>query len=98
VASGVKCGPHGGKKSKTKLWTGAGVGERLTTRVCMRGLCWFTTKPSSYSVEPQNQDRRLGGRRWDPSVPRSFDAGGHVAGSQALHQEDADYGKGVAVR
>jgi hypothetical protein len=26
VASGVKCGPHGGKKSKTKSWTGAGVG------------------------------------------------------------------------
>jgi hypothetical protein len=26
VASGVKCGPHGGKKSKTKLWTGAGAG------------------------------------------------------------------------
>jgi hypothetical protein len=26
VASGVKCGLHGGKKSKTKLSTGAGVG------------------------------------------------------------------------
>jgi hypothetical protein len=26
VASGVMCGPHGGKKSKTKSWTGAGVG------------------------------------------------------------------------
>jgi hypothetical protein len=25
VASGVKC-EHGGKKSKTKSWTGAGVG------------------------------------------------------------------------
>jgi hypothetical protein len=25
VASGVKCGPHGGKKSKTKSWTGAGA-------------------------------------------------------------------------
>jgi hypothetical protein len=24
VASGVKCGPHGGKKSKTKSWTEAG--------------------------------------------------------------------------
>jgi hypothetical protein len=23
VASGVKCGPHGGKKSKTKSWIGA---------------------------------------------------------------------------
>jgi hypothetical protein len=26
VASGVKCGPHGGKKSKTKSWTRAGSG------------------------------------------------------------------------
>jgi hypothetical protein len=26
VASGVKCGLHGGKKSKTKSWTGAGAG------------------------------------------------------------------------
>jgi hypothetical protein len=26
VASCVKCGSHGGKKSKTKSWTGAGVG------------------------------------------------------------------------
>jgi hypothetical protein len=26
VASGVKCGPHVGKKSKTKSWTGPGVG------------------------------------------------------------------------
>jgi hypothetical protein len=26
MASGVKCGPHGGKKSKTKSWTGAGAG------------------------------------------------------------------------
>jgi hypothetical protein len=26
VASGVECGPHGGKKSKTKLWTRAGAG------------------------------------------------------------------------
>jgi hypothetical protein len=26
MASGVKCGPHGGKKSKTKSWTRAGAG------------------------------------------------------------------------
>jgi hypothetical protein len=26
VASGVKCGPHGGEKRKTKSSTGAGVG------------------------------------------------------------------------
>jgi hypothetical protein len=34
-----------------------------------------------YLVEPQNQDRRLGGRRRDTDALRSFDAGGHVAGS-----------------
>jgi hypothetical protein len=26
VASGVKCGPHGGKKSQTKSSIGAGIG------------------------------------------------------------------------
>jgi hypothetical protein len=26
VANGVKCGPHGGKKSKTKSWTRVGAG------------------------------------------------------------------------
>jgi hypothetical protein len=46
--------------------------------VCMRDLRWFTTKPSGYLVEPQNQDRRLGRRRWYPGALRSFDAGGHV--------------------
>jgi hypothetical protein len=55
----------------------------------MRGLRWFTRKPSGYLVEPQNQDRSLGGRRQDPSAPISFDAGGRVAGSQGLHREDA---------
>jgi hypothetical protein len=98
VASGVKCGPHGGKKSKTKSSTGAVVGQRLTTGVCTRGLRWFSTKPSGYLVEPQNQDWRLGGRRRDLGVPRSFDDGGHVAGSQGLRWEDADSDKGMAVR
>jgi hypothetical protein len=64
----------------------------------MRGLRWFTTKPSGYLVEPQNQDRRLGGRRRDPGAPRSFYASGRVAGSQGLHQEDAVCGDGMAVR
>jgi hypothetical protein len=64
----------------------------------MRGLRRFTRKPSGYLVEPQNQDRRLGGRRRDPGVPRSFDAGGRVARSQGLHGEEAVCGNGVAVR
>jgi hypothetical protein len=64
----------------------------------MRGLRWFTTKLSGYLVEPQNQDRRLGGQRPDSGVPRSFDAGGHMAGSQGLHREDAVCDDGVAVQ
>jgi hypothetical protein len=98
VASGIKCGPHGGKKSKTKLSIIAGVGYRLTTGVYMRGLRWFTKKPSGYLVEPQNQDRRLGGRRRDPGAPRSFDVGGPVTASQGLRREDAVCGDDVAVR
>jgi hypothetical protein len=39
-----------------------------------RGLRWFTTKPSGYLVEPQNQDLRLGGWRWDPGASTSFKA------------------------
>jgi hypothetical protein len=41
---------------------------------------------------------RLGGRRRDPGASRSFDVGGHVAGSQGLRREDADCGYGVAVQ
>jgi hypothetical protein len=61
-------------------------------------LRWFTRKPSGYLVEPQNQDRRLGGRRRDPGVPRSFDVGGHVAGSQGLRREDAVYDNDMTMR
>jgi hypothetical protein len=46
----------------------------------------------------KNQDRRLGERRWDPGEPRSFDAGGHVMGSQGLRREDAVCGDDVVVR
>jgi hypothetical protein len=54
------------------------------------GITRFATKPSGYLVEPQNQDRRLGGRRRD--------AGGHVAESQGLCREDVVCGNGVAIR
>jgi hypothetical protein len=67
------------------------------TGVCTRGLRRFTRKLSGYLVEPQNQDRRLGGRRRDLGAPRSFDAGGRVVGSQGLRREDAVCGNGVAV-
>jgi hypothetical protein len=56
----------------------------------MWGLWRFTTKLSRYLVEPQNQDRRLSERRWDPGPPRSFDVGEHVAGSEGLRWVDAD--------
>jgi hypothetical protein len=39
----------------------------------MRGLRRFTTKPSGYLVEPQNQDQRLGGRRQDLGASRDFE-------------------------
>jgi hypothetical protein len=68
------------------------------TEVCTRGLRRFTIKPSGYLVEPQNQDRRLGGRRRDSGAPRSFDAGRHMVGSQGLRREDEVYGAGVAVQ
>jgi hypothetical protein len=67
------------------------------TRVCKRGLRRFTTKQSGYLVEPQSQDRRLGRRGRDPGAPKSFNAGGHVVGSQGLHQEDTVCGNSVAV-
>jgi hypothetical protein len=51
--------------------------------VCTRGLRRFTTKPLGYLVEPQNQDRRLSGRKRDPGVRRSFDVGGHMADRRA---------------
>jgi hypothetical protein len=65
------------------------------TRVWVRSLRRFTTKLSGYLVEPQNQDRRLGGRRRDLGAPRSFDAEGHVARSRGLRREDVDCGEGV---
>jgi hypothetical protein len=68
------------------------------TGVCTQGLRRFTRKPSGYLVEPQNQDRRLGEWRRDPSAPRSFDAGGRVAGSQGLRHEDVVCDNCVAVR
>jgi hypothetical protein len=65
VASGVKCGPHGGEKSKTKSSTRVGARLWLTTEVCTWGLRRFTRKLSGYLVEPQNQDRRFDGQRRD---------------------------------
>jgi hypothetical protein len=70
----------------------------LVRRIGPSGLWWFTTKSSGYLVEPQNQDWRLSGWRRDPVAPRSFDAGGHMVGSQGSRREDADCREGVVVR
>jgi hypothetical protein len=64
------------KEKQDEVMIGVGAGLRLT-RVCTWGLWWFTTKPSGYLVEPQNQDRRLDGWRRYLGAPRSFDAGEH---------------------
>jgi hypothetical protein len=55
-------------------------------------------KTVGYLFEPQNQDRRLGGRRRDPGALRNFDVGGHVVGSRGLRREDIDCGKGMTAR
>jgi hypothetical protein len=34
VASWVECGPHGGKKRKTKSWTRVGAGQESACGVC----------------------------------------------------------------
>jgi hypothetical protein len=60
VASGVQCGPHSGKKSKTKTKSTHGVCDGSPQNRL------------AYLVDLQNQDRRLGGRRCDPGAPRSF--------------------------
>jgi hypothetical protein len=74
VASGVKCGPHGGRKARrsrrSELVQGSGSQRKYARRV---GGGSPQNRPG-YLVEPQNQDRRLNGRRRDPGVPRRFEA------------------------
>jgi hypothetical protein len=62
------------------------------------GFAAVHQKTVGYFVEPQNQDQRLDRRTRDPSAPRSFDAGGRVAGLQGLRREDAVCGNGMTVR
>jgi hypothetical protein len=73
VASGVKCGPHGGMNSKMKSWMVEPQNQGLAGTTwelshewrlaeatpSSRGLQWFTRKPLGYSVEPKNRGRRL---------------------------------------
>jgi hypothetical protein len=44
-----------------------------------RGLQWFTRKPLGYSVEPQNQGRRLDEEVWPPRPVQSPRRGGQTA-------------------
>jgi hypothetical protein len=64
-------GRCGGQVKRSLLW-------RLH-QVCV--VCGGSpTKQSSSLVEPQSQDRRLGGRRRDPGAPESFEGGGTCDG------------------
>jgi hypothetical protein len=72
VASGVKCGPHGGMNSKMKSWMVSWLslktkvelvlrGSRVMSEIggpSSRGFRWFTRKPLGSLVDPQSQDRR----------------------------------------
>jgi hypothetical protein len=44
-----------------------------------RGLQWFTRKPLGYSVEPQNQGRRLDEEVWPPRSVQPPKRGGQIA-------------------
>jgi hypothetical protein len=73
VASGVKCGPHGGKNNKMKLWTISWLSLKTKVESGLRGRRvlsgdrrrlhrvrgqWFTRKPLDSLVDPQSQGRR----------------------------------------
>jgi hypothetical protein len=88
--NGIKYGPHGGKKTKTKLGTVSWLSLKTKVEPGRRGsqvmsgidveaapsprdLRWFTTKSLGSLIEPQSQDRRLGGLRWDLGTSRDFE-------------------------
>jgi hypothetical protein len=83
------------RSRRSKPVQGSGSQSKSARRVCDSSP---QNRQSGYLIEPQNQDRRLGGRRRDPSAPRSFDADGHVAGSQSLRREDTDCGNHMTMR
>jgi hypothetical protein len=58
VASGVKCGPHGDKKSKTKLSTGAGEGNGSRPESA-RGVC--DGSPENHQVTLLSHETKTGG-------------------------------------
>jgi hypothetical protein len=71
VASGVKCGPHGGKNNKMKSWTVSWLSLKTKVESGLRGsramsrdytefagFRWFTRNALRSLVDPQSQDRR----------------------------------------
>jgi hypothetical protein len=52
MASGVKCGPHGGKKSKTKSWTRAGARGSVVFCLARRGLIYISSRVSRQTIHP----------------------------------------------
>jgi hypothetical protein len=71
VASGAKCGTHGGMNSKMKSWMVSWLSLKTKVEPGLRGsrvmsgdwpsswgFLWFTRKPLGSLVDPQSQDRR----------------------------------------
>jgi hypothetical protein len=73
VASGVKCGPHGGMKSEVMddflvepqnqgragtTWEPSHEWRLAEATPSLQGFQWFTRKPLGSMVYPQSEDRR----------------------------------------
>jgi hypothetical protein len=83
VDSGTKCGPHGGKTSKTKSWTiepvhGGGQVKRLGERPGRaRGVWWFaqkTIRGQFLGLGLKTKSEGPTRQRQDPGVSGSFEA------------------------
>jgi hypothetical protein len=105
--SGTRCGPHGGKMSKTKSWTiepvhGGDRVKRLGGRPGRaRGglvVCPQNHRRTVSWFGPQNQVRRPNTTETGSGCVGKLRSRGHAAGSHGLRREDAGCGEGVAVR